>query len=71
MRPRSGCGDCAEARVCAEDQAIRLGFRVALLEGNWSGKRDSNSRLPPWQGGALPTELFPLRRSEQLPWDAE
>ena len=28
--------------------------------GNWSGKRDSNSRLPPWQGGALPTELFPL-----------
>ena len=26
----------------------------------WSGKRDSNSRLPPWQGGALPTELFPL-----------
>ena len=27
--------------------------------GNWSGKRDSNSRLPPWQGGALPTELFP------------
>ena len=25
-----------------------------------SGKRDSNSRQPPWQGGALPTELFPL-----------
>src|SRR5262249_29061832 len=26
----------------------------------WSGKRDSNPRRPPWQGGALPTELFPL-----------
>ncbi len=24
-----------------------------------SGKRDSNSRLQPWQGCALPTELFP------------
>ena len=26
----------------------------------WSGKRDSNSRPRPWQGRALPTELFPL-----------
>ena len=26
---------------------------------NWSGKRDSNSRPIPWQGIALPTELFP------------
>ena len=25
-----------------------------------SGKRDSNSRPQPWQGCALPTELFPL-----------
>jgi hypothetical protein len=25
----------------------------------WSGKRDSNSRPRPWQGRALPTELFP------------
>ena len=25
----------------------------------WSGKRDSNSRPQPWQGCALPTELFP------------
>ena len=29
--------------------------RIAL-----SGKRDSNSRPRPWQGRALPTELFPL-----------
>ncbi len=28
----------------------------------WSGKRDSNSRPQPWQGCALPTELFPLRK---------
>src|SRR5436309_5009043 len=28
----------------------------------WSGKRDSNSRPQPWQGCALPTELFPLGR---------
>ena len=25
----------------------------------WSGKRDSNSRPRPWQGRALPAELFP------------
>ena len=25
----------------------------------WSGKRGSNSRPRPWQGRALPTELFP------------
>ena len=26
---------------------------------NWSGKRGSNSRPQPWQGCALPAELFP------------
>ena len=25
----------------------------------WSGKRDSNPRPLPWQGNALPIELFP------------
>ncbi len=25
----------------------------------WSGKRDSNSQPSPWQGDALPIELFP------------
>lgn len=29
----------------------------------WSGKRDSNSRPRPWQGRALPTELFPLKEA--------
>src|SRR5262245_13494740 len=31
----------------------------ALPWGIWSGKRVSNSRPQPWQGCALPTELFP------------
>jgi hypothetical protein len=31
----------------------------ASLFGIWSGKRVSNSRPQPWQGCALPTELFP------------
>ena len=33
----------------------------------WSGKRDSNSRPRPWQGRALPTELFPLTSAFNLP----
>ena len=33
-------------------------FRWGLFR-IWSGKRDSNSRPQPWQGCALPTELFP------------
>ena len=28
----------------------------------WSGKRGSNSRPQPWQGCALPTELFPQKK---------
>ena len=32
----------------------------------WSGKRGSNSRPQPWQGCALPTELFP-HASSRLP----
>ena len=33
--------------------------RVILQVKQWSGKRVSNSRPQPWQGCALPTELFP------------
>ncbi len=33
---------------------------------NWSGKRDSNSRPRPWQGRALPTELFPHHQANLL-----
>ncbi len=35
------------------------GYRVISRVRIWSGKRDSNSRPQPWQGCALPTELFP------------
>ena len=38
----------------------KKGKRLAsLFLGIWSGKRVSNSRPQPWQGCALPTELFP------------
>ncbi len=35
----------------------------------WSGRRGSNSRHPPWKGGALPTELLP-RASNIVPTSA-
>src|SRR3954451_17319497 len=31
-----------------------------------SGRRDSNSRHPPWQGGALPAELRPRVQDEPV-----
>ena len=34
-------------------------YFVLFYLDSWSGKRDSNSRPQPWQGCALPTELFP------------
>ena len=37
------------------------GHEVDRALKSWSGKRDSNSRPQPWQGCALPTELFPQR----------
>ena len=30
-----------------------------------SGKRDSDPRPQPWQGCALPTELFPLKKNNK------
>ncbi len=42
-------------------------YRLTLLPSSESGKRDSNPRPQPWQGCALPAELFPratsIRRS--------
>jgi hypothetical protein len=37
-----------------QTSALPLGY-VAKI---WSGKRGSNSRPPPWQGGALPLSYF-------------
>jgi hypothetical protein len=49
---------CSRWAQLAPGSAIRF-FRKAVLM--WSGKRDSNSWPRPWQGRALPTELFPHR----------
>ncbi len=47
-----------EPRICrADKQKGKQGFPSGL-----SGKRGSNSRPQPWQGCALPTELFPRNR---------
>ena len=37
----------------------KKGKRQLPFSNIWSGKRVSNSRPQPWQGCALPTELFP------------
>ena len=34
------------------------GLTAWLCRHKWSGKRGSNSRPPPWQGGALPLSYF-------------
>ncbi len=45
----------------AGNSAIALSpLHFFCRQKKWSGKRDSNSRQLPWQGRALPTELFPL-----------
>ena len=40
-------------------QLFRQAGKPAEPREQESGKRDLNPRHPPWQGGALPTELFP------------
>ena len=44
--------------------SIKPKFLLKKFRLSKSGKRDSNSRPQPWQGCALPTELFPLVVSE-------
>src|SRR5260221_346108 len=51
------------------------GFQAALKSksqsfnsASESGKRDSNPRPQPWQGCALPTELFPRDDSVGFSW---
>ena len=44
----------------------RLTYRRPFSPGIWSGKRGSNSRPQPWQGCALPTELFPHSKGALL-----
>ena len=44
-------------------------FGDRIHRSAWSGRRDSNSRLPAWKAGALPTELHPrnLNQATDLP----
>ena len=54
--------DCAQSLVAQRAPACHTGRKTRPQPGPcriWSGKRDSNSRPQPWQGCALPTELFP------------
>ena len=37
--------------------ALPLGYGAVM----WSGRRDSNSRHPPWQGGTLPLSYYRMR----------
>src|SRR6266542_3442387 len=52
-QPAPRCGWEPHTTISAKGRA------GALPHENWSGKRVSNSRPQPWQGCALPTELFP------------
>src|SRR5256885_9575137 len=57
LPPRlEGCGATQSAPAVK-----RKGRAAALPRWIWSGKRVSNSRPQPWQGCALPTELFPQK----------
>ena len=52
LKGASGVASCKSS--CQTKKAVPLDCFSSL-----SGKRDSNSRPQPWQGCALPTELFP------------
>ena len=61
-------GGAKRSRTALNGFAIRcitalLSRHLFHKERQWSGKRVSNSRPQPWQGCALPTELFPHQRS--------
>ena len=58
MAPRVGLEPTTDRLTadCSTDWAIE--------EWKWSGKRDSNSRPPPWQGGALPLSYFRISQQK-------
>ena len=56
----AGCSNQLSYRPMTFDRKSRTAKVMREMQNIvWSGKRDSNSRPPPWQGDALPTELFP------------
>ena len=54
LHHRYQCSD----RDSNPDQSLEIRSNTRFLLLLLSEKRDSNPRPPPWQGGALPTELF-------------
>ncbi len=65
-RERASDRTLAEPSCCRHADAKKpLESPPAVLQ-KWSGRRDSNSRRPPWQGGALPTELRPRNRESEV-----
>ena len=63
LLPRQGFCTALEQFVTNRLFAVPIkkkGSKASLRD--WSGKRGSNSRPQPWQGCALPTELFPRNR---------
>jgi hypothetical protein len=57
--PNTSLRQCTQSLAMLIILAIKKAdYKIGFLI--WSGKRDSNSRPRPWQGRALPTELFPL-----------
>ena len=47
------------SRDWVEQSLPRRGSAVSLHDRHESGRRDSNPRPPPWQGGSPPTEILP------------
>ncbi len=47
------------AEIKFKNDSLNIIKKKIHISGSLSGKRDSNPRLQPWQGCALPTELFP------------
>ena len=80
-RPRPWQGRALPTELFPHDNVPRTGLEPACLAthapetcastipppGLLSGKRDSNSRPRPWQGRALPTELFPQSNIQPNP----
>ena len=70
---RPGSGSNRRRRLCRplHDHSATWPFISLVKPGSsylqWSGKRGSNSRPQPWQGCALPTELFPRPSSFSRP----
>ena len=60
LRPHSSHTPREDANAKRERSGAPVSYRPTVFAANGeSGKRDSNPRPQPWQGCALPTELFP------------